>query len=161
MKKFLFLLCAAVLCAGSAMAQTEKGDITAGVQLSYGSEVGTLGLGARIMYNPIHNLRAEFGTNYFFKREHRSMWDINLNAHYLIGIYREQVYLYPIAGFCFASESFDEKDDHYDISKFGLNLGAGAEYMINEHVGITLEYRHTIMKTIDQGVGSVGLNYKF
>ena len=43
----------------------------------------------------------------------------------------------------------------------GLNLGAGIEYEVNEHFGVNLEYRHTIIRKVDQGVVSLGLNYKF
>ena len=42
-----------------------------------------------------------------------------------------------------------------------MNLGAGAEYRITENIGIALEYRHTILKDIDQGVFTIGANYKF
>ena len=43
----------------------------------------------------------------------------------------------------------------------GLNLGAGLEYEISERWGVNLEYRHTIIRKVDQGVVGIGLNYKF
>lgn len=160
MKKLLSLVCAVCLFSGMAFAQSEvdKGQAAVGTQLVYGSNIESLGLGARFMYNPINHLRAEAGFNVYFKRDHQSMFDVNLNAHYLIGVYQEKLYLYPIAGLCFASTHSDVIED---FNRFGLNLGAGAEYLVSERVGLTLEYRHTIMKTIDQGVFSIGANYKF
>ena len=100
------------------------------------------------------------------------MWDANLNAHYLINVYQDKLYLYPIVGLNFSSLSFDDKGflkeygvdpnfEHKDINRFGLNLGAGAEYRVTEKIGLSLEYRHTILKDIDQGVFSIGANYKF
>ena len=43
----------------------------------------------------------------------------------------------------------------------GLNVGAGVEYELNEHFGVNLEYRHTIIRKVDQGVIGLGVNYKF
>jgi outer membrane protein X len=171
MKKALAFMFAAILCIATCSAQLYKGDIAAGANLVYGSHIESLGLGAKFQYTIIDHVRAEVGFNYFFKKDFHTMWDANLNAHYLINVYQEKLLLYPIAGLCFASVSFDEKgamkkwdyvgDDYNDTNRFGLNLGAGAEYLINENIGVTLEYRHTIMKDIDQGVIGVGVNYKF
>ena len=172
MKKILALVCMALLSTAASFAQVEKGDVAAGVNLLYGSGIESMGLGAKFQYTIIDHVRAEVGFNYFFKKDFQSMWDANVNAHYLINVYQDKLFLYPIVGLCFASVSFDEKGaakkwgleaegKYDDVNRFGLNLGAGAEYLINEHIGITLEYRHTIMKKIDQGVFGIGANYKF
>lgn len=155
---------------GCASAQAEKGDFAVGANLLYGSGIKNIGVGARVQYNPMNNVRAEFGMNYFFQKNYNSMWDMNLNAEYMIGLFEHKVYIYPIVGLSFAKLNYDldgHKNDHGDEGKgandnaFGLNLGAGAEYRFSEHVGFTLEYRHSIMKDIDQGVFGVGANYKF
>ena len=172
MKKILALVCTVLLGITAASAQAYKGDVAAGINLNYGSGIENIGLGAKFQYTIIDHLRAEVGFNYFFKKNFESMWDANLNAHYLINVYQEKLYLYPIVGLNFSSLSFDEKGfakeygvdpgvKHEDINRFGLNLGAGAEYRITEKIGLSLEYRHTILKDIDQGVFSIGANYKF
>lgn len=172
MKKFITLICVAIMGIGCASAQAEKGDFAVGANLVYGSFIKNIGLGARIQYNPIQNVRAELGMNYFFQKDYVNMWDVNLNAEYLIGLFEHKVYLYPIVGVSFAKASFDYdgfRKDHgletdpekFDDKAFGLNLGAGAEYRFTEHIGFTLEYRHSIMKDIDQGVIGIGANYKF
>ena len=172
MKKILALVCTALLGITAGMAQVNKGDVAAGINLNYGSKIENLGLGAKFQYTIIDHLRAEVGFNYFFKKNFQSMWDANLNAHYLINVYQDKLYLYPIVGLNFSSLSFDEKgaakefgpqagNAHDDINRFGMNLGAGAEYRITENIGIALEYRHTILKDIDQGVFTIGANYKF
>lgn len=172
MKKIFALMSALVLGVATSMAQVEKGDIAVGGNLVYGSGIENLGFGARFQYTIIDHVRAEVGFNYFFKKNYQSMWDANLNAHYLISVYQDKLFLYPIVGLNFSSLSFDEKgaakefgaqaeDAHDDINRFGLNLGAGAQYMITDNFGVTLEYRHTILKDIDQGVFGLGVNYKF
>lgn len=158
MKKTLAFLCAALLGIASGWAQINQGDIAAGANLVYGSKIENIGLGAKFQYTVIDHVRAEVGFNYFFKKHHQSMWDVNLNAHYLINVYQDRVLLYPIAGLSFASV---ENEFDKDINRIGLNLGAGAQYMLNDNVGVTLEYRHSIMKDIDQGVIGLGVNYKF
>ena len=172
MKKILAFVCTILLGITAASAQVNQGDVAAGINLNYGSGIENIGLGAKFQYTIINHLRAEVGFNYFFKKNYESMWDANLNAHYLINVYQDRLYLYPIVGLNFSSLSFDEKGflkeygidpnvKHEDINRFGMNLGAGAEYRITEKIGISLEYRHTILKDIDQGVVSIGANYKF
>lgn len=172
MKKIITLICVAIMGIGCANAQAEKGDFAVGANIVYGSGIKNMGVGARVQYNPLNSVRTEFGMNYFFQKDYVNMWDMNLNAEYLIGLFEHKVYLYPIVGLSFAKQSFDYEGfmkDHgmepdkkkFDDKAFGLNLGAGAEYRFNEHVGFTLEYRHSIMKDIDQGVIGIGANYKF
>ena len=177
MKKILALVCTVLLGVTAASAQVTQGEVAAGLNLNYGSEIENIGLGAKFQYTIIDHLRAEVGFNYFFKKNYESMWDANLNAHYLINVYQDKLYIYPIVGLNFSSMSFDEKgfikklkeiggvvDPDFelkDINRFGLNLGAGAEYRVTEKIGLSLEYRHTILKDIDQGVFSIGANYKF
>lgn len=174
MKKFITLICVAIMGIGCASAQAEKGDFAVGANLVYGSFIKNIGLGARIQYNPIQNVRAELGMNYFFQKDYVNMWDVNLNAEYLIGLFEHKVYLYPIVGVSFAKANADNKklnkdfegllDEEIKIESdkaFGLNLGAGIEYRLTDHIGVTLEYRHSIMKDIDQGVIGLGANYKF
>lgn len=172
MKKILTIICAAILGIASASAQAEKGDVAIGANIVYGSEIKNMGVGFRVQYTPMDHVRGELGMNYFFQKDYVNMWDINLNAEYLINVYSQRLYLYPIVGLSFAKSSFDAdkfRKDHemdpdvkkFDDKAFGLNLGAGAEYKLTEHVGLTLEYRHSVMKDIDQGVFGIGANYKF
>lgn len=174
MKKFITLICVAIMGIGCASAQAEKGDMAIGANIVYGSMIKNAGFGARVQYTPLDHIRAEFGVNYFFQKDYVSMWDVNLNGEYLIGLLNNKLYVYPIVGLSFAKASVDNKGLNKDLSDvleekvnidgdkaFGLNLGAGVEYRLTDHIGVTLEYRHSIMKDIDQGVIGLGANYKF
>lgn len=159
MKKILAIICAAIMGVASANAQAEKGDFAVGANIVYGSMIKNIGFGARVQYNPLNNVRAELGMNYFISNDtYENMWDLNLNAEYLIGLWHEKLYVYPLVGISYATANFKSQNDD---KAFGLNLGAGAEYSLTEHIGVTLEYRHSIMKDIDQGVFGIGANYKF
>ncbi len=162
MKKILTLVCAMMLGIGFANAQVHQGETAAGFNLVYGSEIENLGVGARFQYGILDQLRAEVGFNYFFEKNHMSWWDVNINAHYLVGLWNEQLYIYPLAGVNYTMVDFKgELDDKGEQNHVGLNLGAGIEYEINNHFGVNFEYRHTIIRKVDQGVFGLGINYKF
>ncbi len=159
MKKILTLVCAMMLGLGIGQAQVHQGQTAVGANLVYGSEIENLGLGARFQYGILDALRAEVGFNYFFEKHHTTWWDVNINAHYLLNLRNEQLYIYPLAGLNYTMKNDKiEKDEDNHI---GLNLGAGIEYELTDHFGINLEYRHTIVRKVDQGVFGLGVNYKF
>ena len=162
MKKILTLVCAMMLGLGFANAQVHQGETAAGVNLVYGSEIENLGIGARFQYGVLDQLRTEVGFNYFFEKNHMSWWDVNINAHYLVGLWNEQLYIYPLTGLNYTMVDFKgEFNEKGEENHIGLNLGAGIEYEINDHFGVNFEYRHTIIRKVDQGVFGLGINYKF
>ncbi|MBQ6166732.1 MAG: porin family protein [Muribaculaceae bacterium] len=157
MKKIFTLVCALMLGIGVSQAQVGQGETAVGVNLVYGSEIESLGLGARFQYGIIDHLRGEVGFNYFFEHKHTSWWDVNINAHYLVNLFNENFFIYPLAGLNYTMAKFEGVEKNH----IGLNLGAGVEYEISDHWGVNLEYRHTIIRKVDQGVIGLGLNYKF
>ncbi len=158
MKKIFTMICVLMLGIGAAQAQANQGETAAGVNLVYGSD-SHLGLGARFQYGVIDHLRGEVGFNFFFEQDHTTWWDVNVNAHYLVNLRNEQFFFYPLAGLNYTMKN-DKRVEGED-NHVGLNLGAGLEYEISERWGVNLEYRHTIIRKVDQGVVGIGLNYKF
>lgn len=97
-------------------------------------------------------------------------FDLNLNAHYLFNI-SDQFKMYPIFGFTgmIGKTSFKWEDKKIAESalpmidsknqakinksysdnhlRFGVNLGAGAQYNVTDDFGITLEAKYKILKT--------------
>lgn len=160
MKKILTIACALMLGMGFAQAQVHQGETAVGANLVYGSEIESVGLGARFQYGVTDQLRAEVGFNGFFEHDHMSWWDVNLNAHYLVALKSDQLYIYPLAGVNYTMVDF-KHEAKGEENHIGLNVGAGVEYEINDHWGLNLEYRHTIIRKVDQGVIGLGINYKF
>ena len=162
MKKILALVCMMMLGMSFAQAQVHQGETAVGANLVYGSEIASMGIGARFQYGVLDQVRAEVGLNYFFEKNHLSWWDVNINAHYLLGLWNEQLYVYPLAGINYTMVDYKgELNEKGEENHIGLNLGAGIEYELNEHFGVNLEYRHTIIRKVDQGVFGLGVNYKF
>ena len=162
MKKILTFVCAMMLGLGFANAQVHQGETAVGANLVYGSEIENLGVGARFQYGVLDQLRTEVGFNYFFEKNHMSWWDVNINAHYLLGIWNDRLYIYPLAGINYTMVDFKgELNNLGEENHIGLNMGAGIEYELDEHFGVNFEYRHTIIRKVDQGVFGLGINYKF
>ena len=65
MKKILTFVCALMLGMGVSQAQVQQGETAVGANLVYGSEIESLGLGARFQYGILDQLRAEVGFNFF------------------------------------------------------------------------------------------------
>ena len=162
MKKIFTFVCLIMMGMGIAQAQVHEGESAVGVNLVYGTEIESLGVGARYQYGVLEQLRTEVGFNYFFEHNHMSWWDVNINAHYLLGIANDKFYIYPIAGLNYTMVDFkSELNDLGEENHVGLNLGVGLEYELDEHFGASLEFRHTIIRKVDQGVIGLGINYKF
>lgn len=160
MKKLFAMIFVAVL-ALSASAQVYQGQAAAGLNLLYGSEIESMGIGARFQYAVIDQLRGQVEIDAYFKHNHTNWYDVSINAEYLVSLKNDVLYLYPIAGLTYSMVTYKELGVKDEENHVGLNVGAGLEYEINDHFAATLEYRHTIMRKVDQGVFALGVNYKF
>ena len=184
MKKiFLAILVALVSISASA----QKGETSAGINLSYGTEHLALGIGVKGQYGITDAIRAEASFDYFLKKDGLSMWDINLNAHYLFSV-SNKFKVYPLVGVAFTNWSSDfegldysdyedysmkysrvdsddddegYEDDSSSSSKFGINIGAGLQYCLTDKLSVNLEGKYQIISDFDQPIFSIGLAYKF
>ena len=171
MKKILTSVCLLMLGMGVGSAQVQKNETAAGVNLVYGSRIESMGIGARFQYGILDQLRTEVGFNYFFEHKHNSCWDVNINAHYLLNVWNQKLYIYPLVGINYTMMKYGRHTEIIDGTSveigsdednhIGFNVGLGVEYELTEHIGVNLEYRHTIIRSVDQGVIGAGINYKF
>ena len=102
MKKF-FLMCCMALMSTSLFAQ-----------------VGTSYVGVNANYC----LKSSY--NYFFKKEHATLFDVNINGHYLLHV-TDGFTIYPLAGVGYVNQKIEGFDSD---GKFCGNLGAGVEFPI-------------------------------
>jgi len=164
MKKFLMIAC--MMLMGTA-AFAEQGDTNVGVNVNYGmhSDYKNLGVGAKVQYEFIDNFRAEASGNYFLKKDYCTMWDVNLNAHYLIPL--GSVKVYPLAGLTLLGTKVDIPTmtimgttiggGSASDSNFGLNLGGGVEFPITDAMKVNVEAKYQIVKDWNRPVISAGL----
>lgn len=161
MKKLFLAMLIAFVSIG-AFAQENK--VSVGAQLSYGSDHERVGLGIKGQYGLIDNIRLEAAFNYFFKQDNISLYDLNVNVHYVIPI-TEQFSVYPLAGLTYMKASASVKEEGLKLSvsdsRLGVNLGVGAQYQINSNWAIVAELKYQIIKDMSQLVPSIGVVYTF
>lgn len=158
MKKFwLFALLAFI---GLGVSAHQKGDMAAGVNLGFGTDISSFELGAKFQYGFSDPIRAEVAFNYFFENNLTSMWDIELTGHYLFNV-ADKFSIYPLVGITYTNVSVSWGGWSASEGRFGANLGAGAEYYINETFAVGLEAKYQLIADFDQAIISVGATYRF
>ena len=153
MKKFIVLFSMMFFIMGSAFAQ--KGIQTAGVHLSYGTEIESFGIGVKYQYNITNNIRLEPSMNYFFEKNGIDMFDINANAHYLFPM-ASNVRVYPLAGLTVARWDLGK-----GTTRLGVNIGGGAEMDITDDLILNFELKYQTVSDLDQAIFNVGVAYIF
>lgn len=185
MKKLLLTLaCAMTSLFASAQAKTAA----VGLNLNYGTEIESLGLGVKGSYCFTDHIRGEASFNYFFPKDHFTMWEINANAHYLFNI-GDKFKVYPLVGLTYVHGHWSNKysvgavatsvmaigagapmrkangeitvNESYNTGKFGVNLGGGAQYDLTDNLMLNFEVKYSLVSDLDQCVISLGAAYKF
>lgn len=154
MKKIMLLLIAVVVGIGSMSA--EKGDKALGINLNYGTEIETVGFGAKFQYAFTDVLRGEMAFNHFLEKDHAKMWDLEVTAQYLLPL-SEKFTFYPLAGVCFTKASALG----FGSSKWGANLGCGIEMPLGDNLKANFDAKYQLVSDWDQAIISIGLAYKF
>lgn len=157
----------------SAVSAYGQGKFAVGINGLYGTQIKSFAVGAKVQYDITNHFRAEDAFNYFFKKDGVSMWENNVNVHYLFYL-GEKFRIYPLAGFTIVGTKIDTKSavpaeyqqyigDAGKSSKtyFGGNVGGGIEYLITPHLAVGVEGKYSIVKDVDQGVFGLGVTYKF
>ena len=185
MKKVLLTLaCAMTSLFASAQAKTAA----VGLNLNYGTEIESLGLGVKGSYCFTDHIRGEASFNYLFPKNHFTMWEINANAHYLFNI-GDKFKVYPLVGLTYVHGHWNNKysvggggnfgDGDWgwgatmrkangeitvkenNTGKFGVNLGGGAQYDLTDNLMLNFEVKYSLVSDLDQCVISLGAAYKF
>lgn len=167
MKKIFIAMCLLCLSIGL-FAQTNRGDQSVGFNVGYGfdSENATLGIDYR--YNITDAVRISPAFTYFVKADGLSACAIDLNAHYVVPL-SDVFGFYPLAGVDLAFWKFHgvgEINDfgRYDsksVTRFGVNLGLGAEVYATKQLTLGLEVKYNIVKDLDQALLGLRVGYNF
>ena len=166
MKKLLMIAC--MMFIGMA-AFAQQGATWVGVNANYGmhKDYKNFGVGAKVQYEFIDNFRAEASGNYFLKKDNCTMWDVNLNLHYLIPV--GGVKIYPLAGLTLLGSKVDIPEitmfgvttggGSASDSDFGANVGAGVEFPLSDAIKLNIEGKYQIVKDWDRPVISAGVAF--
>ncbi len=153
-------MAAAIFMVGASSVMAQKGEKAVGVNVNYGSEIKNVGIGAKLQYGITDAIRIEPAFNYYLEKDHVTFWDIDANLHYLFNV-SEAVKVYPLAGVGYAHSGFSYDGESTSSGDFAINVGAGAEYQLNEKFSIGAELKYQIISNFNQIVFGVGATYKF
>ena len=162
LRNSLAIIALAITCAIPSSAQHIKaGDWSGSLQLHTGSR-RPFGLGAGAQYAPLEYLRADLNINYYFEMN----YDLNLNVHYLIDVYKKRLTVYPFIGFTAANldtkpPAIDGKIREKLESHIGMNLGAGIEYRVDYDIAVMLEARRSLANRIGMTDITAGIKLTF
>mgnify|MGYP003300607227 CR=1 FL=1 len=142
MKKVMLVLAVILGFAASANAQTDS-KMAAGINLNLGlgDSYTNYGIGAKYQYAFTDHWRGEADFNYFFKKDHTSFWDIDLNAQYLFHLGNGGVNLYPLAGLGFYNNKFDGWGGSVSDNSLGVNYGVGVEFPLCDSFKLNAEFK--------------------
>lgn len=168
MRKILIALIISSLFIIKASAQDQEGLFSVSGNLSYGTEIKSLGIGLRGQYGFTPNIRGAAEYKYYIDRNLQSAWEINTDVHYVFGS-KDELVFYPLAGLKFYRWTWDSgrssvdlpEVEKYSHSRLGLNLGFGSQIALAEKVFIQPELRYEIIKDHSQFVAMCGITYQF
>lgn len=142
MKKVMLVLAVILGFAASVNAQTDS-KMAAGINLNLGlgDSYTNYGIGAKYQYAFTDHWRGEADFNYFFKKDHTSFWDIDLNAQYLFHLGNGGVNLYPLAGLGFYNNKFDGWGGSVSDNSLGVNYGVGIEFPLCDSFKLNAEFK--------------------
>lgn len=99
--------------------------------------------------------------NYHEEKDYVSMWDVNVNLHYLFNV-AEKFLLHPLAGAGLVGMKADLGSlGSTSETKFGFNVGAGTQYWLIETFGLNLDIKYQYVSDFDRLVFSLGGVYQF
>lgn len=155
MKKLLLFMTLIVM-AVSAKAQ-QRGDMSVGTSVGYGFGNKSMYWGIDYNYSITDAFRIAPSFTYQFKNHGRSAAMIDADAQYLIPL-TEMVGFYPLAGL---SLSFWDLPLDINKTRFGVNLGLGAEIYASDIISVGVEVKYNFIKSFDQVMAGVRLAYRF
>lgn len=133
MKKIYLVLitCSLLFELQSVQAQATEGAIRMGGHLGFGTEIESLGIGARGDYAVTDKILIAPDFMYFFSNNNFNWFDLNFNGNYLFEINNPDITPYALAGLNIAILGFPEFSNS---TKIGLNLGGGADFVVNTFI---------------------------
>ena len=176
MKKILVTICVALVSIG-AFAQT--GEQNVGAHLLYGTDMSNIGLGVKYQNNVTDVIRIEGVADYYLKKDGFTMFDVNVNGHYLFPL-TDKVIAYPLVGINYThwkqdgSNLQDNFDGNWDVDwsnsdfedeyvvegkdgSIGLNIGGGIQYRLTDKIRIGAELKYQTISGFNTAVIGAGV----
>lgn len=148
-----------LLLGGLSTTAQNKNSLQANVM--YGSKIETVGIG--LSFN-LTGRKHEFSPsiNLYLPKDDVKVQEINFDYHRLYGI-GNKIKVFPILGLGIAvwDNSEDENSSSESETKFGVNLGLGGRYTINDKFDVGFQFKYSAMShSASQSVPMLSIAYK-
>lgn len=132
-----------------------------GVMLAYGSEIENVGLGITADFPVAEKLTLAPSFIYYFPKDYGTgdlnWWELNADANYYL-VDDENIGFYGLAGLNYSHVSYDSGYGDSSDGELGLNLGVGANFIIDSSVTPFAQVKYVI---IDGGQVVIGAGVRF
>jgi len=155
MKRFV-VICLLMITCITAFAQNRQGQSSFGANVGYGFDSKNATLGIDYRYSITDEIRLGPSITHLVKKDGVNAWMIDLNAHYIVKL-SEMFGFYPLAGLSLSFWDGGAKD----LTRFGANLGLGAEVYASDQLSVGLEVKYNVIKKLDQAMIAVRVGYNF
>lgn len=153
--KLTLLLTATVLFFGGTLMSSAQTDTRLGAMVAYGTEIENIGIGVNAEFPIMENLTISPAFIYYLPKDESGMditwWELNGNANYYF-LNDESFGFYGIAGLNYTNVSIDFDGTDFggtsmesSDGRFGLNLGAGANFNIGSSITPFAEAKYIII----------------
>lgn len=165
MKKIQKLLCVAVLLIFSNGAFAQTSNISLLGKLGYQTDFERFGIELGGRYEVAPQLRIAPAVSFLFPKNHTLGFNVDLNVQYAFSLPNTELDLYPLMGLNMSNNDFDPdvKVDGqkvgYKWTKWGYNLGFGADYYLTSSDFLNFEFKYTFGG--DFATVMLGYGYKF
>ncbi|MFD2696853.1 outer membrane protein [Mesonia sediminis] len=166
MKKQLFFLSLFTILVSSSLLAQKNTKI--GAFMAYGSEIENLGLGLNAEFDLTEKLALSPSFIYYLPKDEygfkANWWELNADAHYYF-LQEEQINVYGLGGLNYSHIKVSYENawgygGDYSASdgRFGLNLGGGINFNLNEKWLPFAEIKYVL---IDDGQLVLGAGIKY
>ena len=114
------------------------------------------GIGLKLQADLGSRVRIEPEMIYFAEHDSTTALHLNMNLHWRIGLF-DRFGIYPLAGVSYSHWGYQGPN----ASRWGANLGCGAEYRFMKRLSAYTELRLLIVAHETQPIYTVGLKYHF
>ena len=117
-------------------------------------------LGIDYRYSITDNWRIAPSINYLVKNNGLSAAAIDVNAHYLFKL-SDMFGFYPLLGLDLSFWKFNIGKWDDNATRFGANVGLGAECYVSDVITVGLEVKYNAIKDFDAAMLGVRVGYTF
>ena len=153
MKRILFAI---VLMFVTLTVSAQQGTQSVGFNVGYAFDSNNATLALDYRYNITESWRLAPSMTMLVKNDGLSAFALDLNAHYVFPV-AEMVGFYPLAGLSLSFWDFAG----YNSTRFGANIGLGAEVYATSNITVGLEVKYNIIQDYDQALAAVRIGYSF